>query len=151
MNKPVRNLSASVHQKLLNKSHETGQSFNELIQYYGFEFSDRPELSRLRREYSSDKRRAHVVVIEHLDRLSRNADWHQGYLLDEMKQFGLRTVFWKQFSSRIERVVMGAVAQTGMENEKLRMAQGKPAQGTGWAGHCQDSRLWIQTGRFIWK
>nr|MBP6178487.1 hypothetical protein [Anaerolineales bacterium] len=76
MNKPVRNLSASVHQKLLNKSHETGQSFNELIQYYGFEFSDRPELSRLRREYSSDKRRAHVVVIEHLDRLSRNADWH---------------------------------------------------------------------------
>jgi len=37
MNKPVRNLSASVHQKLLNKSHETGQSFNELIQYYGIE------------------------------------------------------------------------------------------------------------------
>ncbi len=90
----------------------------------GFEFSDRPELSRLRQEYRSDKRRAHVVVIEHLDRLSRNADWHQGYLLDELKQFGLRTIFWKQFSSRIERVVMGAVAQTGMENEKLRMAQG---------------------------
>lgn len=90
----------------------------------GFDFSDRPELSRLRQEYRSEKRRAHVVVIEHLDRLSRNADWHQGYLLDEMKQFGIRTVFWKQFASRIERVVMGAVAQTGMENEKLRMAQG---------------------------
>jgi site-specific DNA recombinase len=90
----------------------------------GFEFSDRPELSRLRQEYRSHKRRAHAVVIEHLDRLSRNADWHQGYLLDEMKQFGVRAVFWKQFSSRIERVVMGAVAQTGMENEKLRMAQG---------------------------
>lgn len=90
----------------------------------GFDFSERPELSRLRQEYRSGKRRAHVVVIEHLDRLSRNADWHQGYLLDEMKQFGIRTVFWKQFASRIERVVMGAVAQTGMENEKLRMAQG---------------------------
>lgn len=90
----------------------------------GFEFSDRPELSRLRQEYRSDKRRAHAVVVEHLDRLSRNADWHQGYLLDEMKQFGIRAIFWKQFSSRIERVVMGAVAQTGMENEKLRMAQG---------------------------
>jgi len=90
----------------------------------GFEFSDRPELSRLRQEYRSEKRRAHAVVIEHLDRLSRNADWHQGYLLDELKQFGIRTIFWKQFSSRIERVVMGAVAQTGMENEKLRMAQG---------------------------
>lgn len=90
----------------------------------GFEFSDRPDLSRLRQEYRSDKRRAHAIVIEHLDRLSRNADWHQGFLLDEMKQFGIRTIFWKQFSSRIERVVMGAVAQTGMENEKLRMAQG---------------------------
>ena len=90
----------------------------------GFDFSDRPELSRLRQEYRSGKRRAHIVVFEHLDRLSRNADWHQGYLLDEMKQFGIRTVFWKQFASRIERVVMGAVAQTGMENEKLRMAQG---------------------------
>jgi site-specific DNA recombinase len=90
----------------------------------GFEFNDRPALSRLRQEYRSDQRRAHAVVIEHLDRLSRNADWHQGYLLDEMKQFGIRTIFWKQFSSRIERVVMGAVAQTGMENEKLRMAQG---------------------------
>lgn len=37
MNKPVKNLSASVHQKLLNRSHETNQPFNELIQYYGIE------------------------------------------------------------------------------------------------------------------
>lgn len=37
MNKPVKNLSASVHQRLLNKSRETNQSFNELIQYYGIE------------------------------------------------------------------------------------------------------------------
>lgn len=144
MNKPVRNLSASVHQKLLNKSHETGQSLDGLIQYCASNLVTH-KLSRLRREYSSDKRRAHVVVIEHLDRLSRNADWHQGYLLDEMKQFGLRTVFWKQFSSRIERVVMGAVAQTGMENEKLRMAQGNlhKARDGRVTAHF---RLWIQTG-----
>ncbi|MCZ7547581.1 MAG: recombinase family protein [Anaerolineales bacterium] len=90
----------------------------------GFEFVERPELSRLRKEYRLEKRKAHAVVIEHLDRLSRNADWHQGYLLDEMKQFGLQTIFWKQFSSRIERVVMGAVAQDGMEQAKQRMAQG---------------------------
>jgi site-specific DNA recombinase len=90
----------------------------------GFGFVERPELSRLRQEYRSGQRRAHVVVIEHLDRLSRNADWHQGYLLDEMKQFGVRVVFWKQFSSRIERIVIGAVAQDGMEQAKLRMAQG---------------------------
>ena len=37
MNNPVKNLSASVHQKLLNRSHETNQPFNELIQYYGIE------------------------------------------------------------------------------------------------------------------
>ena len=90
----------------------------------GFEFIERTDLSRLRQEYRSEQRRAHAIVMEHLDRLSRNADWHQGYLLDEMKQFGIRSVFWKQFSSRIERVVMGAVAQDGMEQAKLRMAQG---------------------------
>lgn len=90
----------------------------------GFEFNERPDLSHLRQEYRSSTRRAHAVVMEHLDRLSRNADWHQGYLLDEMKQFGLHAVFWKPFASRIERVVMGAVAQDGMEQAKLRMAQG---------------------------
>jgi hypothetical protein len=37
MNKPAKNLSASVHQRLLNKSRETNQPFNELIQYYGIE------------------------------------------------------------------------------------------------------------------
>lgn len=90
----------------------------------GFEFTERPDLSRLRQDYRSHERQAHAVVLEHLDRLSRNADWHQGYLLDEMKQFGLQAVFWKQFASRIERVVMGAVAQDGMEQAKQRMAQG---------------------------
>src|SRR5512140_469627 len=50
----------------------------------GFEFDDRPELSRLRKEYTTSKCRAKAVVMEYLDRLSRNADWHQGFLLDEM-------------------------------------------------------------------
>lgn len=90
----------------------------------GFEFANRPELSRLRQEYKSTRRRANAVVIEHLDRLSRNADWHQGYLLDEMKQYGLRAFFWKEFTSRIERAVMGAIAQDGMEQAKQRMAEG---------------------------
>lgn len=90
----------------------------------GFEFSERPALSRLRQEIKSTRRRANAVVIEHLDRLSRNADWHQGYLLDEMKQFGVRSVFWKEFTSRIERAVMGAIAQDGMEQAKQRMAEG---------------------------
>lgn len=90
----------------------------------GFEFANRPELSRLRQEYRSHERRANAVVIEHLDRLSRNADWHQGYLLDEMKKNGIRPVFWKPFSSRVERAVLGAIAQDGMEQMKQRMAEG---------------------------
>jgi len=90
----------------------------------GFEFADRPELSRLRQEYRSHERRANAVVIEHLDRLSRNADWHQGYLLDEMKKNGVRAIFWKQFASRVERAVLGAIAQDGMEQMKQRMAEG---------------------------
>lgn len=90
----------------------------------GFEFDNRPNLSRLRKAYKASTRQAHAVVIEDLDRLSRNADWHQGFLLDEMKQYGVETLFWKKFSSRIERAVMGAIAQDGMEQAKRRMAEG---------------------------
>jgi site-specific DNA recombinase len=90
----------------------------------GFEFEDRSSLSRLRKAYKSNKHQAHSVVIEDLDRLSRNADWHQGYLLDEMKQYHLKPVFWKKFTSRVERAVMGAIAQDGMEQAKKRMAEG---------------------------
>lgn len=90
----------------------------------GFEFEARPELSRLRKEFKSNQRRAEAIVIEHLDRLSRNADWHQGFLLHEMAQFGLTDIFWKKWTSRIERAVMGAIAQDGMEHEIERMTQG---------------------------
>jgi site-specific DNA recombinase len=91
----------------------------------GFEFRDRPNLTSLRREYSSPNPRAVHIVIEHIDRLSRNADWHQGYLLDEMKQHGLNVVFWKAFSGRVERAVMGAVAQDAMEQAIERMYAGR--------------------------
>jgi hypothetical protein len=37
MNIAKQNLPASVHQRLLNKAHETGQVFNELLQYYAIE------------------------------------------------------------------------------------------------------------------
>lgn len=90
----------------------------------GFEFRDRPELGRLRQEYKRQDRRAGVVVIEYLDRLSRNADWHQGFLLDEMEEYKVEVVFWKGFSSRIERAVMGAISQEGMERELQNMHQG---------------------------
>jgi len=113
-----------VHEAALNHRLKIPWEFLYADDDSGFEFTDRPDLSRLRQDNRLNERQAHAVVMEHLDRLSRNADWHQGYLLDEMKQFGIQAVFWKQFSSRIERVVMGAVAQDGMEQAKQRMAQG---------------------------
>ncbi|MEM7130242.1 MAG: recombinase family protein [Chloroflexota bacterium] len=90
----------------------------------GFEFRDRPELSKLRDELKNPDRLADDVVIEYLDRLSRNADWHQGFLLDEMEQHNLQALFWKGFSSRIERAVMGAISQDGMERELQNMYEG---------------------------
>ncbi len=86
---------------------------------------ERPELTRLLKALRDPKRRANVVVIEHIDRLSRNADWHQGYLLEQLeKHLQVSVVFWKQFTSRIERAVMGAVAQEGMELARARMLEG---------------------------
>jgi site-specific DNA recombinase len=86
---------------------------------------ERPELSQLLKTLRTPNRQANVVVIEHLDRLSRNADWHQGYLMEQLeKHLNVRIIFWKQFTSRIERAVMGAVAQEGMELAKARMAEG---------------------------
>jgi predicted nucleotidyltransferase component of viral defense system len=34
---PIKNLAASVHQRLLNAAKESGRPFNELLQYYGIE------------------------------------------------------------------------------------------------------------------
>lgn len=90
----------------------------------GFEFEGRPALTLLRKEYKSPQRRAGVIAIEHIDRLSRNADWHQGFLLDETRKHGIEVFFWKAYSSRIERAVMGAIAQEGMEQAFERQREG---------------------------
>ncbi len=90
----------------------------------GFTFEQRPQLSLLRNELRNSNRRANVVIVEHLDRLSRHADWHQGFLIEEMKNAGVLLLFWKEFTSRIERAVMGAIAQDGMEQAKQRMMEG---------------------------
>lgn len=37
MKREISNVSASIQAKLQNKAHESGQSFNELLQYYGME------------------------------------------------------------------------------------------------------------------
>lgn len=94
----------------------------------GFKFDNRPALTNLRDEIKSPGRRANVIVMEMLDRLSRDADWHQGYLLEEMKKNGVEAIFWKSFNSRIERAVMGAVAQDAMELALARMYEGQRAK-----------------------
>lgn len=113
-----------IHQVARAKGYKIPWEFVFADDATGFDFEDRPQLTRLRREYKSSNRRASVVIMEHLDRLSRNADWHQGYLLDEMKKNSVVALFWKEFSSRVERAVLGAIAQDGMEQAKERMKEG---------------------------
>ncbi len=90
----------------------------------GFEFEDRPGLSLLRQAAQRPRRPSHVLIMEYLDRLSRNAKWHQGYLLDEFARLGIKILFWKAFGSDIERAVMGAISEQGMRDEIARMVEG---------------------------
>ncbi|MCI0708628.1 MAG: recombinase family protein [Chloroflexi bacterium] len=96
----------------------------------GFEFEDRPGLTKLRQTYKSPNRRCNFIVMEHIDRLSREARWHQGFLEHEMKTSGLQVVYWKPYSSQIERAVMGIIAQEGMEQaiERMRIGTIKKAE-----------------------
>lgn len=88
----------------------------------GFEYEYRFALNRLRRDYLQG--RFNAVVMEHLDRLSRTG-WHQGLLLHEMKtKAKVAPLFWKEFSSEIERAVMGAISEQGMQQAKERMKSG---------------------------
>ncbi len=91
----------------------------------GFEFRDRPNLTRLRQLIKSPQRTSSDLIIENLDRLSREATWHQGFLLDEIeKEHRVRVHFWKELGSTLERVVYGTIAQDRMLTDLQRMATG---------------------------
>jgi site-specific DNA recombinase len=91
----------------------------------GFEFRDRPALTRLRALVKSPDRPASDLVIENLDRLSREATWHQGFLLEEFeKDCRVNVHFWKELPSTLERVVYGTIAQDRMLTDLERMANG---------------------------
>lgn len=92
--------------------------------YSGFEFADRPAFTRLRHELRSGKRADHIVV-EEIDRLSRNADWHQGFLLDEFARRKIQVHFYSEPASELERYIKGYMAQEAMRKEKERMRLGK--------------------------
>ena len=90
----------------------------------GFEFEDRPAFTRLRHELRSAKRAEHLVV-EEMYRLSRNAEWHQGFLLDEFARHKVTVHFYHQPTSELERYIKGYIAQEAMRKEKERMRLGK--------------------------
>jgi site-specific DNA recombinase len=92
--------------------------------YSGFEFNNRPSLNALLQETTNNKRSPYIL-IEHLDRLSRHATWHQGYLLEQFERAQCQVLFWRSFSSAIERSVMGAIAEQGMRHEIQRMMDGQ--------------------------
>lgn len=112
--------------------HEEAQKMSfkiplELVYYddhSGFEFRDRPGLQKLLAEISRPQKAANNVVIEYIDRLSRQAKWHQGFLLDLFAEHLIAVYFWKPFGSEIERAVMGAISEQGMRDEIERMIRG---------------------------
>ena len=89
----------------------------------GFKFEDRLGLQELLIlvEHEPD---FSCIVIEYLDRLSRNADWHQGYLIERFQQAKQRLIWWQPYHSRIERAVFGAISQDAMEQSIERMKEG---------------------------
>jgi site-specific DNA recombinase len=91
--------------------------------FTGFEFEHRPALLRLRHEVSQ-KPRAHYLVVEDIDRLSRNSDWQQGFLLDELSRHHVQTHFFIDPGSQLERYVRGYIAQEGMRKDIERMRMG---------------------------
>jgi site-specific DNA recombinase len=92
--------------------------------FSGFEFRNRPALNALLEEIN-DNKQSQFVVMEHIDRLSRQATWHQGYLLEQIEKAGCTPVFWKAYGSEIERSVMGAISEHGMKQEIQRMVDGQ--------------------------
>lgn len=91
--------------------------------FTGFEFEHRPALLRLRHETKTAPR-AHHLVIEDIDRLSRNADWQQGFLIEELSRHHIEIHFYINPGSQLERYVRGYIAQEGMKKDIERMKMG---------------------------
>jgi site-specific DNA recombinase len=118
-----------VHEKSLESNLFVPWEYVFFFFFSGFEFEDRPGLQELLSAAQSDAAFSHIV-IEYLDRLSRNADWHQGYLIERFQKAGQELVWWKPYHSRIERAVFGAISQDGMEQiiERTKAGRRKKAE-----------------------
>lgn len=91
--------------------------------YSGFEFEHRPALLKLR-HLLSGKGTGHLI-LEDIDRLSRNADWQQGFLLEELTRHKVEVHFYISPGSQLERYVRGYIAQEGMRKDIQRMKDGQ--------------------------
>lgn len=91
--------------------------------FTGFDFEHRPALLKLRHEIHTKPRASHLV-IEDIDRLSRNADWQQGYLLEELYRSKIEVHFHINPGSALERYIRGYMAQEEMKKAKERMRMG---------------------------
>ncbi len=111
----------------------------------GFEFRERPALTKLRSLSKSTNKPSNDLVIENLDRLSREATWHQGFLLDEFeKDCKIHVHFWKELGSKLERAVYGTVAQDRMLTDLERMATGNLIK-------AKSGRVTARTAAFGYK
>ena len=79
----------------------------------GMGLDNRPELERMRSEYLSPNRRASIVVMEAIERLSRETSWQQGFLTVEMQRVGVTAVFSRGPSTNIHRMVVAQVGELG--------------------------------------
>lgn len=91
--------------------------------YTGFEFEHRPDLLNLRHQVRTDPQANHLV-IEDIDRLSRNADWQQGFLLEEFFKQEIEIHFYMSPGSALERYIRGYMAQEEMRKARERMRMG---------------------------
>ena len=89
--------------------------------YTGFEFDHRPALTKLRQVLSH---KGGHLVIEDIDRLSRDSDWQQGFLLSYLAGHGVSVHFFVNPGSNLERYVRGYIAQEGMKRSLDRMKDG---------------------------
>lgn len=112
-----------IHEKALETHLYIPWEYVFFDDHSGFNFEDRPGLQELFDLVHTTPGFAYVV-IEYLDRLSRNADWHQGYLIEQLQKAGQTIVWWRPYNSRIERAVFGAISQDGMEQAIERMKEG---------------------------
>jgi site-specific DNA recombinase len=89
----------------------------------GFTFEDRPALNKLLEEVKA-KPRAHKLVMEYPDRMSRDHTWRYGYLREQFQKAGVEYEYWDGYGSEIERSVMGTISEQGMRKELERMYYG---------------------------